>query len=170
MNAPPGEIINKAAKKDKKKKNMQQINVMLTLSMAVRQRAAESIIQDVLILDNSAELITGLDKIGQVWNEQLQQSRSKKQKFNPKVPIHIIMFCSAMDYFAGVPQLQADFGPYVKSCRQDTEGLSDEVKYFRKIRCFDKSKAKLITSFKVGSGAEARWRVAEQWLKTQLVN
>lgn len=145
---------------------MQLYTAKLCISLASRMRAAESAIYYTWHGDAKNDICKVIQAQGQEHDAKVKKALSSGRRYNLSTPIHVVQWLAAVDALidiyqgiglAKTAQLTA-LNKYKVFSTQNLPIIADEVCYFRRITCHERSKVKLIVRVEayVGSPESAQ--------------
>lgn len=120
------------------KNSMQAISALLLLSLAARIRALESMAVWTykIITDDPYAMFDTMGAIGSEHQSSIVEAKKSGETYTSEAPIHIVMWSGVVDLFRDTI---VDLGQYLDTISNDSYSqVIKEVKYFRRIRCYEK--------------------------------
>lgn len=153
------------------KRGWAALTATLVVSLASRLRALESIAVDCFHLptEDEATIITRMANMGKLHQAAMDAERAKRKKYTPKngQPIHVNIFHSVMMLLAkGHLSKTAEFNATIAKMSQNMEWATPQVKYFKKVLCYDKKFSRILVALKPGTEIELAW---DNWVAPFLV-
>ena len=95
-----------------------------------------------------------MGEIGKEHNNSIAEAKKNGTSYDPEAPVHIMMWIAVMEILS--PNITA-IASYTEELHADYLVLTKDVLYFRKIRCHDKTKSRMLVHLRPDSQAEMAW-------------
>ena len=131
------------------------VTCLFILSLAARVRALESILIWCCTLPIEDDMFDVMSEIGKEHNQSIYKAKETGAHYESEAPIHILCYVGALEILKEeIPAIQE----YVDGISENgyIEAVG-EIKYFRKIRCYDKTQTRLLVHIVAGSKADNAW-------------
>ena len=131
-----------------------KFNALLSVGLASRVRGIESMLLWCYMFDSDDECMDSMGEIGKEHNNSIAEAKKNGTSYDPEAPVHIMMWIAVMEILS--PSITA-IASYTEELHADYLVLTKDVLYFRKIRCHDKTKSRMLVHLRPDSQAEMAW-------------
>ena len=93
-----------------------------------------------------------MSEIGKEHNQSIYKAKKTDAHYGSEAPIHILCYVGVSEILKEeIPAIQEYVDGISENCYIEAVG---EIKYFRRIRCYDKNQTRLLVHMVAGSKAE----------------
>jgi len=136
-------------------RSLQKATGLLTLNLAGRMRAIESIVVTTFLVKSDADFLDAMNDVSKEHHRAIMANKEKEgeERYNPEAPIHVLCWAAAVAVWieevdgahGGGPK--GDLEAYVTEMEADYTEVANDVLYFRKIVCYKPECTKLLVAF-----------------------
>jgi hypothetical protein len=142
-------------------RDLMKTNGLLTLNLAGRMRAVESVVMTVFLVKSEANFLDSMAEVSREHHKAVMASKDKSssERYTPEAPVHVMCWAAAVAVWMDEISMDTEeLSEYNSGMESDWSAVADEVLYFRKVTCHKAELTKLMVSFKYGSAAENIFR------------